>query len=103
MDIKFEQGPGVDDGQGRLACFGPQGHKESDTTEDWNAWVTRQQTVRYEDTYLDWFHVKFEMWAQHSNWSVEGCQISEDIALHKEEQFLLKNILSLRVESIEGV
>ena len=30
---KFEQGLGVGDGQGSLACCSPRGHKESDTTE----------------------------------------------------------------------
>ena len=30
---EFEQTPGVGDGQGGLACCGPRGHKESDTTE----------------------------------------------------------------------
>ena len=30
---EFEQAPGVGDGQGGLACCGPQGHKESDATE----------------------------------------------------------------------
>ena len=30
---EFEQTPGVGDGQGGLACCGPWGHKESDTTE----------------------------------------------------------------------
>ena len=29
---EFEQAPGVGDGQGGLACCGPWGHKESDTT-----------------------------------------------------------------------
>ena len=29
----FEQVLGVGDGQGRLACCSPWGHKESDTTE----------------------------------------------------------------------
>ena len=28
--------PGVDDGQGSLACWGSRGHKESDTTERLN-------------------------------------------------------------------
>ena len=31
---KFEQGPGVGDGQGSLACCSPWGYKESDTTSD---------------------------------------------------------------------
>ena len=31
-----EQAPGVGDGQGRLACCSPWGHKESDTTERLN-------------------------------------------------------------------
>ena len=30
---EFEQAPGVGDGQGSLACCGPRGHNESDTTE----------------------------------------------------------------------
>ena len=30
---KFEQAPGVDDGQGSLACCSPWGHKELDMTE----------------------------------------------------------------------
>ena len=32
----FGWSPGVDDGQGGLACCGSQGHKESDTTERLN-------------------------------------------------------------------
>ena len=31
--LEFEQAPGVDDGQGGLACCSPWGHKESDLTE----------------------------------------------------------------------
>ena len=30
---EFEQAPGVGDGQGSLACCGPWGRKELDTTE----------------------------------------------------------------------
>ena len=30
---EFEQAPGVGDGQGGLVCYGSQGLKESDTTE----------------------------------------------------------------------
>ena len=30
---EFEQASGVGDGQGSLACCGPQGHKELDMTE----------------------------------------------------------------------
>ena len=30
---EFEQVLGVDDGQGYLSCYSPQGRKESDTTE----------------------------------------------------------------------
>ena len=33
---EFEQAPGVGDGQGSLACFSPQGRKQSDTTEQLN-------------------------------------------------------------------
>ena len=31
--LEFEQALGVGDGQGGLACCGPWGHKESNTTE----------------------------------------------------------------------
>ena len=34
---EFEQAPGVGDGQGSLACCGPRGHNESDTTEQPNS------------------------------------------------------------------
>ena len=33
---EFEQAPGVGDGQGSLACCGPWGRKELDTTERLN-------------------------------------------------------------------
>ena len=33
---EFEQALGVGAGQGRLACYSPWGHKESDTTERLN-------------------------------------------------------------------
>ena len=33
---EFEQTPGNSEGQGSLACYNPQVHKESDTTEQLN-------------------------------------------------------------------
>ena len=33
---EFEQAPGVDDGQGSLACYSPWDRKESDMTEQLN-------------------------------------------------------------------
>ena len=33
---EFEQAPGGGEGQGGLACHGPRGHKELDTTEQLN-------------------------------------------------------------------
>ena len=33
---EFEQVPGAGDGQGRVACCSPWGHKESDMTEQLN-------------------------------------------------------------------
>ena len=33
IDVKFEQAPGVGDGQGTLVWYSPWGLKESDTTE----------------------------------------------------------------------
>ena len=35
---EFEQAPGVGDGEGRLACCSPWGHKELDTAE-WLTWT----------------------------------------------------------------
>ena len=40
---KFEQAPGVGDGQGGLACCSPWGYKESDTTEQLN-WTEHDAT-----------------------------------------------------------
>ena len=40
---EFEQALGVSDGQGSLACSGPQGHKESDMNERLN-WVSSNKT-----------------------------------------------------------
>ena len=34
---EFEHAPGVADGQGRLVCCSPWGHKESDMTEQLNS------------------------------------------------------------------
>ena len=42
---EFEEAPGVGDGQGVLACCGPWGRKESDTTEQLN-WLNETKTVR---------------------------------------------------------
>ena len=39
---EFEWRPGVDDGQGSLACCSPWGRKESDTTEQLNWWFIGQ-------------------------------------------------------------
>ena len=36
--LEFEQGPGVGDGQGSLACYSPWGYKYSDMTE-WLNWT----------------------------------------------------------------
>ena len=41
---KFEQAPGIGDGQGSLACCSPWGHKESDTTERLN-WIILRRVL----------------------------------------------------------
>ena len=41
---EFEQAPGVEDGQGSLACCSPWGLKESDTTEQLN-WEPMQSSI----------------------------------------------------------
>ena len=33
---EFEQAPGDGEGQGRLVCYRPWGHKESNVTDRWN-------------------------------------------------------------------
>ena len=45
---EFEQTLGVDDGQGRLACCNPWGHKESDMTEQLN-WTDKVNCGRNEE------------------------------------------------------
>ena len=44
---EFEQALGVGDGQGGLACCGPWGHKESDTTELLNNNFLLQRRMRF--------------------------------------------------------
>ena len=39
---EFEQAPGAGEGQGRLTCCSPWGHKKSDTTE-WLNWLSKLQ------------------------------------------------------------
>ena len=46
---EFEQVPGAGDGQGRVACCSPWGHKESDMTEQLNL------TVAWRMGWSDWF------------------------------------------------
>ena len=47
---EFEKAPGVSDGQVSLACCGPWGHKQSDTTEqvNWNElnWTSKQRVLQ---------------------------------------------------------
>ena len=45
---EFEQPPGVDEGQGSLACCSPWGHKESDMTE-WLNWTDRWKKMRQKE------------------------------------------------------
>ena len=46
MDMRFQQAPGVGDGQGSLACCSPWSHKESDMTERLN-WTELCYTVGF--------------------------------------------------------
>ena len=43
---EFEQTPGDVEGQGRLACYSPWGHKESDMTEQLNNNVPLDYEIR---------------------------------------------------------
>ena len=45
MSYKFEQAPGVADGQGCLVCCSPWGHKESDMTEQLNWTELKSESV----------------------------------------------------------
>ena len=52
---EFEQAPGVDDGQGDLACCSPWGHKESDMTE----WLNRNNSMQIYVAVYD-CHLRFQ-------------------------------------------
>ena len=47
---------GIGDGQGGLACCGPWGLKESDTTE-WLNWTEQEAIVRTRHRTTDWFQM----------------------------------------------
>ena len=57
---EFEQGQGVGDGQGSLACYNPWGCKESDTTE-WLNWT--EIAILNLDNLKDFFN-----WQSNFNW-----------------------------------
>ena len=55
--------PGVDDGQGGLACCGSWGHKESDTTERLNwGWTWEKGHLFTSMFYLSPSHRKYFSW-----------------------------------------
>ena len=54
---KFEQTPGVGDGQGSLACYNPQGHKESDTTKQLNGSKRKLKCMKTKMSQNVWFHL----------------------------------------------
>ena len=54
--------PGVGDGQGGLACCGPWGHKESDTTEQLNWTELMNSRSSEKSLYLPSFH--FPIWPE---------------------------------------
>ena len=57
---EFEQAPGVGDGQGSLACCGPWGHKELDTTEQLNNNNAKQKKLMTKDHILfDSIYIKY--------------------------------------------
>ena len=53
---EFEQAPGVDDGQGSLACYSPWDRKESDMTE-WLNWTEPEQKYKIIPSVLMSFRV----------------------------------------------
>ena len=42
---EFEQAPGIGNGQGSLACYSPQGHKELDMTQQQT--TTKKETLAF--------------------------------------------------------
>ena len=54
---KFEQTPGVGDGQGSLACYNPQGHKESDTTKQLTGSKRKLKCMKTKMSQNVWFHL----------------------------------------------
>ena len=61
---EFEQAPGVGDGQRSLACYSPQGRKESDTTAQLN-WtdgvLNYHNLLRAYKMQEAWSHLKFRI------------------------------------------
>ena len=55
---KFEQAPGVGDGQGSMACYSPWGLKESDTTE-WLNWTVHKTRKELTQSIKVWGILKF--------------------------------------------
>ena len=51
---EFEQTPGVDDGQGSLACCNPWSLKETSVTTEWSNWT---ELINSYILYLFLFHV----------------------------------------------
>ena len=83
MDNKFEQAPGVSNGEGSLACCSPRSHKELDRT-DWLNWLTSTvsavfcnliRTRQSDFTFSFHFHALEKEMATHSSilaWRMDG-------------------------------
>ena len=54
---EFEHAPGVGDGQGRLACCRPWGHKELDMTEQLNSNNNFTKFLLFYSSFYFWIYV----------------------------------------------
>ena len=70
---EFQQALGVRDGQGGLACCGPWGHEESDTTEQLN-WLSGRQTSGKNPAFY-WVHPCEHEWKKHHSTASEKTQV----------------------------
>ena len=73
---EFEQAPGVDDGQGSLACCSPWGRKKSDTTEQlkWTALIFLPRECHGQRSlkcYNPWGHKELDM-TEHTQRSINS-------------------------------
>ena len=113
---EFEQAPGVGDGQGRLACCSPWGHKKSDTTEQLNdnsfeglrcfiikwffiIWMIRSSEALFQ--YTQTFSCSHACLSHLQRWARQGlCPLWAYSLLRRVRQNLISTNLDLRMGAL---